>query len=188
MRCTTKIQQFQEFRNGRDLVRLGIGGLLAQTNAALRGKGMHQMHRRQARVAATGAAQGLAVDGHVRRGQALADVAYPGGEAAVQLLSVQEEEDAAIGVVGGDALGQSQEGAEPNLMGEDEAFDSKPGVGPTDDSTGGANEDIDEEVGLVGGVDAEVGEVQITPHELLERRRCVGSGGGFHEKTRDAGI
>jgi len=89
-------------------------------------------------------------------------------------------EDAAIGVVGRDATGQFEEGADPGLMAGDEAFDGEPGIGPAQSGADGADEDVEQEMDLVLIATAEVGEIAIPIHELLQpgarfgRSRWVG--------------
>ena len=58
-----------------------------------------------------GAAQGLAVDGHVLDPQRRADGLHPLAETGLERLGLEAVEDAFEGVVGRDAVGQLQEAA-----------------------------------------------------------------------------
>lgn len=107
----------------------------------------------------------------------MANVAHPGGKATVHLLRIKEEEDTAIGVMRREAIGQFQEGVEPGVMGVAKAFDSEPGIGTSEDSTDGTDENVDEEMGFVPIVEAEVGTIAITIHQVLECRLCFERGG-----------
>src|SRR6266567_2040873 len=76
-------------------------------------------------------------------------------------------------------------------MGAAKAFDGKPGVGPAENSTDGADENVHEKMVLVLILDAEVRAIAITIHQVLERGLRFGSGGlvgsRFHESARIQG-
>ena len=104
-----------------------------------------------------GAAQRLAVDGDDLALGGLVQRLDPAEEAPLELLGVEPLEEAAEGVMRGDAVGQVQEGAQPGELGVAEVLDVIPGVGPGDDGADGDGDDIEQFV-EPGAVDAGVGQ------------------------------
>jgi hypothetical protein len=88
------------------------------------------------------AADGLAVDGHQPPARRPRDGRDPGGEPPLERVGVQAGEDAAERVVGGDAVGQVQEGAEPRQLAAAELLDLRPPVGAADHAADGEHEDV----------------------------------------------
>ena len=105
-----------------------------------------------------GASQRLAVDGDDLPLGRLVQGLDPAEEALLELVGVEPLEEAAEGVVRGDAVGQVQEGPQPVELGVAEVLDVVPGVGPGDDRTDGDGDDVEEFV-EAGAVDAGVGQV-----------------------------
>jgi hypothetical protein len=68
----------------------------------------------------------------------------PAEEAPLEFVGVEPLEEAAEGVVRGDAVGQFQEGPQPGDLGVAEVLDVVPGVGPGDDRTDGDGDDVEE--------------------------------------------
>src|SRR5262249_47335868 len=85
----------------------------------------------------------------------------------------QGGEDAAEGIVRGDAIGQGQEALEEVALGMAEGLDVRPGLGPTDDGAEGKDEDVGQGVEL-GAVDAGVGQVG----EVVQQSQLGPSHGG----------
>ena len=152
-----QVQQLQQLRDGRDLVGLLGHGLLAQAQVAPDGPGTDQVQRRLAPLAVVRPAQGLAVDGDVLEIQGPGDLGHPGGEAGLEPFRVECGEEAAEGVVGGDAVGQAEEAFEPVVFGGAVLVDIDPGVGPANDGTDGEGDDV-EQVVQAGTLQAGVGQ------------------------------
>ena len=96
------------------------------------------------------------------------DAGHPGGEAPLERVGAQRREDAAEGVVAGDAAGQVQEGAEPRQLAAGEHLDLGPPAGAADDGTDGQDDDVVQLVDYVGGprVGQAQEEAQHTPGRL----------------------
>ena len=105
-----------------------------------------------------GAPEGLAVDGDDLALGRFVQRLDPTKEAPLELGGVKPLEEAAVGVVTGDAVGQVQEGLEPVVLGLAEVLDVVPGVGPGDDGADGDGDDVEQFV-EAGAVDAGVGQV-----------------------------
>ena len=82
----------------------------------------------------------------------------PAEEAPLELVGVEPLEEAAEGVMRGDAVGQAQEGLQPGDLGVAEVLDVIPGLGPGDDGADGDGDDV-EEFMEPGAVDAGVGQL-----------------------------
>ena len=106
-------QGLQQRRDGRDLVALVGDLLLAQDDPQAGGEGADHVHRAQ--PAHGRAPQALAVDGHVLP-EGTHDPAHPASEHLLEVLGVEDAEDPVEGVVGGDAVFQPQEAAQPRLL------------------------------------------------------------------------
>jgi len=78
---------------------------------------------------------------------------HPCGEGGLELSGVQPAENSGERVVGGNAVGDFEEGAEPVLAEESEVFDVIPAFCIGDDGTDGDGKDADEVV-LLCSVDA----------------------------------
>src|SRR5262249_61011603 len=106
---------------------------------------------------AAGATHGLAVDGDVAEAQLAADGVDPAREAVLEGAGRQCGEDAVEGVVGGDAVGQTQaEGTQPRLLGAAELGDVVPGVAAGQHGGQGDDQDVLQQVvvsegGVPGG-------------------------------------
>ena len=95
-------------------------------------------------------AKALAIDGHELAAGELDHRGHPLLEAAIEGPGVQATEDIAEGVVGGDAVGQVQEGLQPGEPGPAILGHGGPAVGPTDHREEGDGEEIDQFVAAVG--------------------------------------
>jgi len=96
-------------------------------------------------------AKALAIDGHELAAGELDHRGHPLLEAAFEGLGVQSGKDIAEGVVGGDAVGQVQEGPQPGELGPAILWHCGPAVGPGHHREQGDGEDIDQVVAAVGG-------------------------------------
>ena len=148
---------FKSFGDGGDLVGLLVHGDLAQQEVVGRGPGVDQVQRRLALGPVEGAPEGLAVDGDDLPLGRLVQRLDPAEEAPLELVGVEPREEAAEGVVRGDAVGQGQEGLQPVVLGLAEVLDVVPGVGPGDDGADGDGHDVEQFV-EPGAVDAGVGQ------------------------------
>lgn len=167
----------QQVGQGRDLVLVVRHLALPQGDSRLGRPGRDRVQRRYAVPPVVGAAGGLAVDGNLGGGQqrirdqGVHPVLVTGGE----LLGIEQGEDAAEGVVGGDPMGEGQVGAEPRLLGPPPEGDGRPGIGASDG--GGDRDDDDLREGMLKrAVDAGV-------MEINEDQETIGPIG-----TRHAGI
>ena len=142
-----QVQQLQQLGDGRDLVALVLDGDQAQRQAGRAGPGADQVQGLVAGRAVARAAQGLAVDRHLARHQ-VGHGGHPTPEAGLELHGVDQGEEAAEGVVGGDAVGQLQEAAQPLQLGVAEALDGHPVVRTAQDSTQGHRNHIQQLVPL----------------------------------------
>ncbi|MBL8799001.1 MAG: hypothetical protein JNM56_34265 [Planctomycetia bacterium] len=102
------------------------------------------MQRASAAGAIEGTAQRLAIDGEDAAGGGLDQGIDPLVKALLKGGRVEEGEDAPQGVMGGDAMGQSQEGLQPVELAVAILFDLDPGIGPGDDRTDGQAQDVPE--------------------------------------------
>lgn len=109
-----QVENLQQLRDGRDLVRLLVGGDLPERDAAIRRPGAHDVQRPQAVLLVVRAAQRLAVDGDatrtggrvvlVRQGQS----AEPLAEAVLEQDGVEQTQHAPKRILAGDAVRQGQ--------------------------------------------------------------------------------
>jgi hypothetical protein len=104
---------------------------------------MDQVQGRLALGPVEGASKGLAVDGDDLPLGRLVQRLDPAQEALLELVGVEPLEEAAEGVMRGDAVGQVQEGLEPVVLGVAEVLDVVPGVGPGDDGADGDGDDVE---------------------------------------------
>ena len=126
------LQGSHQFRDRRDLVALGRRLDLTQHETARVVPGRDQM--RHARAPAMRAAQALAVDGDQLARQRGAQVLHPAHEEALELMRVEQAEDAPEGVVRGDAVGVRQMLAQPVDLQLGPVGDRDPAVGTTADA------------------------------------------------------
>ena len=122
---------------------------------------------------AIGVSSGGSVD---ERGQSppLHQRRHPGGEALLEGERVEQAEDAAEGIVRGDAAGQGEEGLEPVDLGVGVVGDLHPGIGAAEHGAGGHEDDLVESVDsplFAAGI-GQVGEM------VEDRGRVVGRGSG----------
>jgi len=110
-------QKVQQCRHGRHRVGRGIGFDLSQDEATLLGTpgGDHRQGGR-GRGPIPRRFHGLALHGDERPRRALGDGLRPGHKTRLKALRVQAGKDAAKGIRGGNAMGQSQPGLEPGLL------------------------------------------------------------------------
>jgi hypothetical protein len=148
----------QQLGDGRDLVRLLVHGDLPQKQVIGRGPGVDYVQGRLAVGTVERTAECLAVDGDDLPLGLLMQGLDPTEEAPLELVGVEPLEEAAVGVVAGDAVGQIEEGLEPVLLGLAEVLDVVPGIGPGDHGTDGDGDDV-EQFMEAGAVDARVGQV-----------------------------
>jgi hypothetical protein len=125
-------EQAQQARERRDLVRLGVGGLLAEHQAAGRRPRAEQVQRVLAAGASARAAGGLAIEGDDLRRQLAHDCLHPRQKTAPELRGGEPREHAPKRIVRGNAAGQGQEGTQPRFLGPPERLHRHPIVGPTD--------------------------------------------------------
>ena len=95
-------------------------------------------------------AKALAIDGHELAAGELDHRGHPLLEAAFEGLGVQAAKDIAEGVVGGDAMGQVQEGPQPGELGPAILWHCGPAVGPGHHREQGDGEAIDQPVAAIG--------------------------------------
>jgi hypothetical protein len=108
-------KHFQQLRHGGDLIGLGIGGDLPQHHLLLAAPGADHVQRRLVAGPIERTAQHLAVDGD----NALDGIGKPPHEALenrAELLGVKQAEQAAEGVVAGQAALQLEEAAQERLL------------------------------------------------------------------------
>src|SRR3954447_3964672 len=174
---TGEVEQLQEPRDRSDLVGLVVHGHLAEADVVGAGPGADQVQRRQPAAAAPAAAHRLAIDGddatgpHTRLGQGR----DPSGEASLERLRVQQAEDAAEGVVRGDAVGQTEMAGQPVAFGVAVRLHGGPGLGPGDDGTEGDADDIEEFMesrAFAARVD-QVGEMMLQGDRRYRRHRTL---------------
>ena len=134
------LQQIQERGDGRDFVGFGVHGHLTQGEALGRRPGADEVQR--AEFGRPGAAQRLAVDGHVLDPQRRTDRPHPFLEAGLECPGVEAVEDALEGVVRRDAVGQGQEAAQPVAALAAEGLDLLPVLGTGDDRAQGDDDDV----------------------------------------------
>ena len=91
-------------------------------------------------------AQGLAVDGDEPAAAGADYGAHPAHEALLEGGGVEGGEDAAEGVVGGDAVGQVQEGLQPAPLVQAVGFHVGPGVGARDDRAESQGDEVEQAV------------------------------------------
>src|ERR1700688_4250905 len=88
----------------------------------------------------------FAVDGNPLQTKAVTQCIDPMLEALMKGAGVQQAEDAAKGIVGGNAVGQRQKGLEPGSFGAAVLGDVLPAVRTADDGTDGDDDDVHEVV------------------------------------------
>ena len=105
-----------------------------------------------------GAAQRLAVDGDSLSAETVGEVVDPAMQGGEELAGIEPGEDAGEGVVGGDAVLEGEMFGEPVLVGDSEAFDVGPGIGP---GQGGGQRDEDDfaEVVIPASIEPGVGNI-----------------------------
>src|SRR6266542_2726337 len=170
-----QVEDAEQLRDSGDLVGAFFHLLLTQDQVVGHRPGADQVQATAGRGLGT-AAGGLAVDGNGLEPAGRAQGRHPAAEAGSELAGVQGGEDAAEGVVGGDAVGQGQEAPEPVVLGMAEGLDVGPGLGPADDGAQGEDEDVAQGVQL-GAIEAgvrQVGEVV----DQGQLGRCHGGSSG----------
>lgn len=136
------IQEFQQLRNGRNLVGFGVHGNLAQTDTIGRGPRAHQVQALQ--LAPSRPAQCLAVDSNLRKAQRFVQHMHPRAEAGLESLGVKPIEDALECVMRGNSVRQAQEPFQPIESVAAERLDLLPIVGTTNHSTDSDHNDVQE--------------------------------------------
>ena len=113
-----------------------------------RGPSANQMDGPSARLRIVGTTHRLAVYGHHLAGHEGRHRLGPLHETALELLRVQPGENVAEGVVGGNAVGQVQKGAEPLLLALAEHLHVDPGIRAADYGADGDCHDVQQLVSL----------------------------------------
>lgn len=124
--ATGKRQGLQQRRNRGELVGFAVHGDLPQHQPVRAGPGADQMQRSRALGPVMAAAPRLAVEGDhllVRRGR---QSPPPAEQRGLEGDRIERGEDAAEGVVGGNAIGQGEKGAPPVRLGAAEALGIDP--------------------------------------------------------------
>ena len=163
-----EVEQFQQLRDGRDLVGLLVHRELAEEEPRFGGPGTDQVQGVGTRRAVVRAAQRLAVDGHLLADQLVPQLLQPALQAEEQGRRVEPGKDAAEGVMRRDAVGQLQEAAEEVEFGFAVAFDIDPGIGIGDQGAEGDNEDVLQDV-AARACQAGVGKTFKVGGKLLQR-------------------
>ena len=166
------IQQLQQLGNGRDLVALGIDSQLPQHHVVGCTPGADHVDGLLAAGGVQTAPNGLAIDGDQPAFGGDGQFVDPGQEALLEGLRIEHRKDAAKGVVGGNAIGQFQEGRKPLLLAVAKLLDLGPAVGPADHRADRDGEDVAETV-LLGSVHARV-------FQLFERAQPKPRGFNVH--------
>ena len=177
------IQRFQQFRDGRDLVRLGVHRPLPQRDPVGGGEGAD--HVKAPRFRPAGGPHRLAVDRHVLQVRPPADLRHPRSEAGLERIGVQVAEERGEGVVARDAVGQFQVLLEPVQLRLAEDLDGHPVVGPRHHRADRQEDDVQELVPTTT-VEPVVGEVGEVDHQAIQGRgglRGKGHGSERHRRT-----
>jgi hypothetical protein len=159
----------EQFGDGVDFVGLVLDGHLCQGQMVLGGPGTDHVQRPQVVAADLGAAQGLAVDGNLLQPQTFPQGPHPIGKAVAKEPGRQPSKEAFEGVMGRNAVGQSQEGAQPVLAFAAKQSNLLPVAGPADDGAQGDGHDVRQEVELAA-VDTGVGQFA----KMLEQGKVGG--------------
>src|SRR5262249_14485779 len=126
---SVQFQQLEQLGDGGNLVGLVFDGDLPQGQRVSPNPGAHQVQAGAAQ--ATAPAQGLTIDLDVLDPQVGTDGVDPGGETVLEGRGGQVAEDIAKGIVGRDALRQSQaQRAQPGFLGAAEGGDVFKALGP----------------------------------------------------------
>ena len=151
-----EIQQLQQFRNRGDLVGFGVRRHLAERHVILHRPGADHVQGGAADAASRRTTSGLPIDGHGlqrRRPKGNRDQAvtihqhrHPVLKTFLELLGIKQAEDAAEGVMRGDAPRQSQEGLQPVALGFARVGDLQPTVGAAEDGAHRHEDDLLQEM------------------------------------------
>src|SRR4051812_25318086 len=146
-----QVEPVEQRRHGGALARAGRHGRLAERDPVPGGVGADQLQRAPALPAVAGVPQGLAVDRDLPRPVRLGlvrreDRADPGEEDALERVRVDQHEDAAEGVVRGDAVRQGEEAPEPGLLAAAAVGHVLEALGLTEHRADGDDQDVDQPV------------------------------------------
>ena len=152
-----EVEQFQQQRDGGDLVRLGVDGDLAEDQPGVGGPGADQVQGRLPGGGVDDPRRVLPSMATTSPATARPRAASQRWKHAAQGVRVEPGEDAAEGVVGGDAVGQVEEAAEEVELGPAVALDLGPAVGPGQGAAQGQDDDIQQGV-MSAALDAGIGQ------------------------------
>ncbi len=139
------------------------------------GPGAHQVQRLPPGGAVVAAPQGLAVDGNHLTGGDRGEVADPADKRGFEGGGVEGGEDPTERVVGGDAVGQGEEGAQPGFLAASKLGNVDPGVGPAHHGAQRDGHDV-QQLMAFAAVDAGVGQVSKVLMKGAAGQRVHGGG------------
>ena len=156
---SAQFQHFQQLGNRRDFVRLGINRNLPQRQTLLSGPGANQMQRMLAMLRAARSSQGFSVDGHEPRPPLVVAMvcerSNPIQESELELVRLNERQNAADGVVRRRPVFQADELSEPGCFLTGEVHDLRGSVATRDGRGDAKKQDINQLVSF-GSIDARI--------------------------------